>query len=191
MRGRLIALAAVLVLAVPGLLLAKGFDLYSLFPNLTLGSDPLGVDSVYCVCVGQTATTLTMAVHVVTDNSDPFDAIAGIEIELLATADQAGVIFDETPATVFAGSAVSGWGIQSVDTPNGPPGVFPLDIKLGAAELDTADAGVPLPAGDHLFATLRFNISSPTNFTVCGKTIQNGKESQVATPLKAPCRSRG
>ena len=83
MRGRLIALAAVLVLALPALLLAKGFDLYSLFPNLTLGTDPNGADSVYVVCAGISQTDLTLKVRVGTDNADPFDALQGIDVELL------------------------------------------------------------------------------------------------------------
>ena len=181
MRGRLIAVAAILVLALPGMLLAKGIDLYSLFPNLVMGSDPNGPDQVYVTCASISANTVTMAVHVVTDNADPFDALQGVELELLATADQGGVTFDETQATVYNGSAVANWGILSVDTPNGPNNVFPLDIKLGAVELDTADAGAPLGPGDHLFATLVFNVSSPTNINVSGTTIQNGPATLVTT----------
>ncbi len=181
MRGRLLAVAAILVLAVPGLLLAKGIDLYALFPNLTLGSDPGGPDMVYVECAGITGTTVTAKVHVVTDNANPADYLQGIDVELNVTADQPGVTFDETEATVYAGSAVSNWGILASDTPNGPNNVFPLDIKLGAVELDTADAGSPLGPGDHVFATLVFNVSSPTNLTFTGTTISSGPATLVTT----------
>ncbi|OGC93865.1 MAG: hypothetical protein A2142_04095 [candidate division Zixibacteria bacterium RBG_16_48_11] len=182
MRGRLLLVVAVLVLAVPGLLLAKGIDLYSLFPNLTLGADPSGTDSVYLTCAAVTATTVTMKVHVVTENgADPNDALAGIDIELQGTADQGGVTLDTTVATVYGGSAVVNWGYLSVFLPGGNPGSFPLDIKLGAVELDTLDdpLGQPLGAGDHVFATLKFNISSPTNISANGTTISSGPATLV------------
>lgn len=181
MRGRLIAVAAVLVLALPGLLLAKGFDLYSLFPNLTLGSDPNGADSVYVVCSGLSQTDLTMQVRVGTDNADPFDALQGIDVELLVTADQPGVTLDVTDATVYGTSAVNNWGVRSVNVIGGNPSAFPMQLKLGAVELDTADAGSPLVAGDYLFATLRFNTSSPTNISASGTTISNGPATLVTT----------
>jgi hypothetical protein len=165
----------------PVLLPAKGIDLYSLFPNLTLGSDPNGADAVNCICGAQTASQMDVTVRVVTDNADPFDALQGIELELEATADQAGVTLDTTVATAFTGGAVNGWGIKSIDVVGGDPSSFPMQVKLGAVELDTADAGAPLAAGDHLFATLRFNISSPTNITVDGTTILNGPATLVTT----------
>jgi len=183
MRGRLIAVAAVLVLALPALLLAKSFDLYSLFPNLTLGADPNGADSVYVVCAGISQTDLTLKVRVGTDNADPFDALQGIDVELLVTTDQPGVTLDVTDATVYGTSAVNNWGVRSVNVIGGNPGAFPMQLKLGAVELDTADAGSPLTAvpGDYLFATLRFNTSSPTNISASGTTISNGPATLVTT----------
>ena len=166
MRGRLLAVAAILVLAVPGLLLAKGIDLYSLFPNLTLGSDPGAADYCYVACAGITANTLTLQIHVVTDAPiNPDDYLQGIQLGLIATPDQGGVTLDTTVATVYGGSAVSNWGLKSVAVTSGggDPSSYPLNATLGAVELDTADAGAPLGPGDYVFATLKFNLSSPTN----------------------------
>jgi len=142
---------------------AAGIDLYSLFPNLTLGSDPDSTDYCYVAVAGITANTLTLQLHVVTDNSNSADYLQGIDVALDLTADQAGATLDTTVATVFGGSAVSGWGIQSahVYTSGGNPSSFPLSIELGAVELDTADAGAPLGPGDYVFATLKFNLTSP------------------------------
>ena len=177
MRGRLLTVAMILVLVIPGFVLAKGIDLYSLFPNLTLGVDPNGADSVYAVCGGQSANHMDVLVYIGTDNADPNDYIQGVELELLATADQGGVTLDDTEATTYAGSAVSSWFIQSVAVEGGNPSAFPLEVKLGAVDSSAA----PLAAGDHLFATLRFNISSPTNITLNGTTITNGPATLVTT----------
>jgi hypothetical protein len=176
MRGRLIAVAAILVLALPGLLLAKGIDLYTLFPNLTLGSDPGAVDYVYVSCAGITANTLTLQVHVVTDAPiNPDDYLQGIDVELEASADQGGVTLDTTTATVYNGSAVQVWGDSlvsvNVTTNGGNPSVFPLKVQLGAVELHSSPTY--LGPGDHIFATLKFNLSSPTNINVAGTCISN------------------
>jgi hypothetical protein len=143
---------------------------------LTLGFDPDGPDSVYVTCAGITSTTLTLQVRVVTDNAADSDAIAGIQVELEATADQPGVTLDTTVATVFNGSAVQVWddSILSVYVASngGDPSVFPLQVIVGGAEFH----GSPTYLGpsDHLFATLKFNISSPTNISVNGTTISSG-----------------
>jgi|GEM_PF-3356622 len=184
MRGRLLAVAAILVLAVPGLLLAKGIDLYSMFPNLTLGSDPNGLDNVYVSCAGITATTLTMQVHVVTDNADPNDAIQGIDVRLALTADQPGVTLDTTVATVFGGSsAVATWdnSTKAVGVVGNDPTVFPMDLTLGAVEQGNNDPGGPLGPGDYVFATLKFNVSSPTNISASGTTINSQSTTLVTT----------
>jgi len=186
MRGRLLAVAALLVLAVPGLLLAKGIDLYSLFPNLILGSDPNGVDSVYVIAAGATATTKTLQVRVFTDNADPADALQGIDVSLDISAANAGATLDTTVATVFNGSAVSGWGIQSVnvETSGGDPSSFPpMVVTLGAVELDTADAGGSLPAGDYLFATLKFNLTSPVSKICAEGGCSDGCPATLVTTL--------
>jgi hypothetical protein len=122
-----------------------------------------------------------MAVHVVTDNADPFDALQGVELELAVTVDQGGVTLNDTDPSVYGGSAVVNWGIRSVNVVGGNPSSYPMQLKLGAVELDTADAGAPLGPGDHLFATLVFNVSSPTNINVSGTTIQNGPATLVTT----------
>jgi len=165
MRGRLLAVAAILVLAVPGLLLAKGVDLYSLFPNLTLGSDPGVADYVYVDCAGITANTLTLRVHVVTDAPTTDDYLQGIQVDVKVTTDQGGVTLDTTVATAYASpSAVNSWGLKSVAVfGSGDPSVYPLQATFGAVELDSSDAGAPLGPGDYVFATLKFNLSSPTN----------------------------
>ena len=173
MRGRLLAVAAILVLAVPGLLLAKGIDLYSLFPNLTLGSDPGEVDYCYVACAGITANTLTLQVHVVTDAPTTDDYLQGIQVDVVVTPDQGGVTLDTTVATVYGGSAVSNWGLKSVAvfTGGGNPSSYPLQGTLGAVELDSSDAGFTLGPGDHLFATLKFNLLSPTN--ICAEVCED------------------
>lgn len=184
MRGRLIAVAAILVLALPGLLLAKGVDLYALFPNLTLGIDPGQADSVYVACGSQSATQLTVLVYVGTDNADPNDYLQGVDVELTATADQPGVTLDTTVTTVYGGSDVQSWGDSllsvSVLSGGGNPSVFPLQLKLDAVELHASPAY--LVTGDHLFATLRFNISSPTNITITG-TYANPNSATLVTTL--------
>ena len=174
-----VAVFLCLFFLLPTLSPAKGIDLYSLFPNLTLGSDPNGTDYVYLSCAGITANTFTLQVHVVTDNVAPMDYLQGIDVCLVATANQPGVTFDTTEATVFASSAVNGWGIKSVDTPNGPPNSFPLVIHLGAVELDTADAGSVLGPGDYVFATLKFNLTSRTD--ICGAEINDCDPTLVTT----------
>lgn len=182
MRGRLLAVAAILVLAVPGLLLAKGIDLYSLFPNLTLGADPNGADNANVVAAGLTTTTQTLQVHAITDNAVPADYLQGIDIELLVTA-PGGVTLDTTVATVYGGSAVNNWGIKSVSvlSNGGDPSMYPLQVKLGAVELDTADAGSPLGPGDYVFATLKFNVSSPGEICAEGTCISDCPATFVTT----------
>jgi hypothetical protein len=171
------------MLVFPGLILAKGIDLYSMFPNMTLGVDPMGADSAYAVCAGQTANTLDVEVWVGTDNSDPNDALQGLSLEMLITADQPGVTLDTTVSTVYNGSAVQNWDdsilLVGVWSGGGDPSVFPLSLKVGGA-----DVSLPinaLGAGDHLIATLRFNISSPTNISVNGTTISDGPALLVTT----------
>lgn len=183
MRGRLLAVAAILVLALPGLLLAKGVDLYTLFPNLTLGSDPGAADMVYIACTGITGNTVTAQVHVVTDAPTTDDYLQGLDIELEATADQGGVTMDTTVATVYAGSAVQIWNDSLlsvyVASGGGDPSVFPLQVKLGAVELHSSPNY--LGPGDHIFATLKFNVSSPTNLSINGTTISSGPATLVTT----------
>ena len=178
MRGRLLKVALILGLVFPGLLLAKGVDLYSLFPNLTLGSDPNGADSVYVACAGITATTLTLQVRVVTDNADPFDALQGVGVELLINTDQPGVTLDTVKANVFAGGFAAGWSdnTRSVDVVGNDPSVYPSQVQIQAVDFSAA-----IGPGDYLYATLLFNLSSPTNINAGGTTIVSGPATLVTT----------
>ena len=170
-----------LFLLLQGLATAGGFDLHTFFPNLIMGTDPNGPDSVYVACGSQSPTQSIMQVRIGTDNLNPDDYIQGVSLELLASADEPGVCLDTSLAAVFGGGAVSGWGLKTIYLPGGDPCAFPLQIKLGAVELDTADVGVPLGPGGYLFADLRFGVSAPTNITVTGTNISNGPAIFVTT----------
>ena len=155
----------------PGTLLAKNLDFYSMFPSLTLGFDPTGVgtDTVRPVNGGLTATQQKVLIRVKTDNANPDDYLQGVQVDVAITVDCQGVTLDETEATVFGGSAVEFWGIKAVGPLDPLAANIPETLRVGAVELDTLDPGAPLPAGDHLFATLVFNLSEPCN--ICCEVV--------------------
>ncbi|OGC78072.1 MAG: hypothetical protein A2Z27_03900 [candidate division Zixibacteria bacterium RBG_16_50_21] len=167
MRRPLVCLVILGLLALPGVVSAKGIDFYDLFPNLVLGSDPGGTDTVAVANGGLTPTQQIIEIQVETDNADSADFLQGIQVDILLEADCQGVTLDTTVNTVFSGTAVSGWGIRSVQlSGDGDPSTFPKTLRLGAVELGNTDAGDPLPPGDHLFAKLVFSLSEPCN--ICG-----------------------
>ncbi|OGC78071.1 MAG: hypothetical protein A2Z27_03895 [candidate division Zixibacteria bacterium RBG_16_50_21] len=170
MRRTLVYLIILGLLALPGVISARGVDFYSLFPNLVLGSDPNGTDSVYTDCGGITANQVTLQVRVKTDNADPNDALQGIYIPIELSADQAGVTLDSTVTSAYTGSAVQNWQTDgamyvSVVSNGGDPSGFPMQLVLDGVDLDQSDV---LGAGDHLVASLKFNVSQPTNICATG-----------------------
>ena len=146
----------------PGTLLAKSLDFYSMFPSLTLGFDPTGVgtDTVRPVNGGLTATQQKVLIRVKTDNANPEDYLQGVLVDAYITVDCQGVCLDTTLASLFAGTAVANWGIRSFRKVNPDPCVWPDTVRIAALELDTLDPGAPLDSGDHLFATLVFNFTN-------------------------------
>jgi len=169
MRRTLVCLIVLGLLALPVLGQAKGISLYNLFPNLILGADPNGADSVYTDCGGMTTTQLTLQVRVKTDNADPVDALQGIYLPIVISADQPGVTLDTALASAYTGTAVQNWDDSvlyvSVVSNGGDPSTFPMQLVLGGVDLDQSDA---LGPSDHLVANLKFNISQPTNICATG-----------------------
>ncbi|OGP71358.1 MAG: hypothetical protein A2W09_01365 [Deltaproteobacteria bacterium RBG_16_50_11] len=164
MRKTILIILFSLLFLLPGTLLAKGLDFYSMFPNLTLGFDPSGVDTDTARAVngGLSATQQKVQIRVITDNANPDDYLQGVQVDVAISADCQGVTLDETEATVFGGSAAGDWGIKSVAWVAPSTGI-PGTLRVGAVELDTLDPGAPLGPGNHLFATLVFNLSEPCN----------------------------
>jgi len=160
----LLILSSLLLLATVGY--GKTINLYSLFPNLTLGSDPGGMDTVYVTCGGLTVSQVTVQIWVKTDNTG-VDALQGIYVPVEVTADQPGVTLDTTLASTYTGTAVQSWDDSvlyvSVVSNGGDPSAFPMQLILGGVDLD--QSGV-LGAGNHLLANLKFNVSQPTNICI-------------------------
>jgi hypothetical protein len=165
-----VALLLCLFFLLPTLSSAKGIDLYSLFPNLTLGFDPGIQDTVYIDSTCElTATTLTVDVRVKTDAA-PGDSIQGIFVPLVINADQPGVTLDTTIASTYTGTALQSWDDSvdlyvSVTSGGGDPSVFPLNVIVGGVNVNWNPSTV-LGDGDHLIAKLKFNVSTPTNICV-------------------------
>src|SRR3990172_166312 len=168
MRKTILFILFSLLFLVPGTLLAKNLDFYSIFPNLTLGFDPTGdnTDTARAVCAGLTATQQKVEIRVITDNANPDDYLQGVLVDAYITVDCQGVCLDTTLASLFAGTAVANWGIRSFRKVNPDPCVWPDTVRIAALELDTLDPGAPLDSGDHLFANLVFNLSEPCNICV-------------------------
>lgn len=178
-----IAVFLCLFILLPNLSSAKGIDLYSLFPNLTLGFDPGIQDTVYTTCDTLTATTLTIDVRVKTDAA-PGDSIQGIFVPLVINADQPGVTLDTTVASAYTGTALQSWDdtvlYVSVTSGGGDPSVFPLNIIVGGVNVNWNPSTV-LGAGDHLIAKLRFNVSTPTNICVADTFQSQGNGLMLVT----------
>jgi len=167
MRKTILFILFSLLFLVPGTLLAKNLDFYSIFPNLTLGFDPTGdnTDTARAVCAGLTATQQKVEIRVITDNANPDDYLMGVQVDAYITVDCQGVCLDTTLDSLFAGTPVANWGIRSFKKIINPdPCVWPDTVRIAAVELDTLDPGAPLGGpGNHHFATLRFNLSEPCN----------------------------
>src|SRR3990172_4388775 len=107
MRKTILIILFSLLFLLPGTLLAKNLDFYSMFPNLTLGFDPTGdnTDTARAVNGGLTATQQKVLIRVITDNANPDDYLQGVQVDVdITTKDCQVVSLDTTDASVFGGS---------------------------------------------------------------------------------------
>jgi len=128
--------------------------------------DPLEPDTLYTVCLNQTANQQVIQINLTTDNIEAGDSIQGIIMSLLITTDRPGVTLDTTVATTYAGTALANWEIAvvSVTTALGDPSVFPMLLKIGG--VDFGENLNLLGSGDYLLANVVFSVTEPTNLCV-------------------------
>jgi len=135
------------------------------FANPNFGEDPGQPDTVYAVCLNQTATQQIIQVRLKTDNVPDSNYIQGVIIILLITADATGVSLDTTANSFFAGTSLALWEILSVyiETSGGDPGVLPMKLVFGGVNIVGSD---DLHPGDHLIANLIFTLSEPSGLCI-------------------------
>ena len=142
---------------------------------LTWAQDPGNPDSMWVEIDNPTVPAeggdVILRIKFYTDNSGVGNDITGFGIPIYITNSNlsASPILDNTVATTFSNTAVSGFTFltASVTTNDGDSSIFPLQYLLGAIAL-----GAGVTSGNYTFANVKIHISDTTTLCIDSLTYQ-------------------